>query len=128
MPPFAGTDLIYFVLAVATTMIAQGPRTKAKVSWVHLLPRAGPETFFHRGRTRNILSTEAGERSGKPCLIAQDFLSSLLWSPTPWPDSIYHWAWQSCLKSPLRQGAWWHIGHHAFPILSPISTTCWSRM
>lgn len=45
MPPFAGTDLIYFVLAVATTMIAQGPRTKAKVSWVHLLPRAGPETF-----------------------------------------------------------------------------------
>lgn len=45
MPPFAGTDRVCFVLAVATTMIAQGPGTKAKVSWIHLLPRAGPETF-----------------------------------------------------------------------------------
>lgn len=45
LPPFAGTDCVCFVLAVATTMIAQGPGTKAKVSWIHLLPRAGPETF-----------------------------------------------------------------------------------
>lgn len=49
-PPFAGTDLIGFVLAVVTAIIAQGPGTKAKASLIYLLPRAGlANIFFHRG-------------------------------------------------------------------------------
>ena len=45
-PPFAGTDLICFVLAVVTAIIAQGPGTKAKASLIHLLPRAGSANIF----------------------------------------------------------------------------------
>ena len=62
MPPFAGTGLIRFVLVVATTMIAQGPGTKAKVSWIHLLPRAGPETFCPQRMGREGQGTHVCQR------------------------------------------------------------------
>lgn len=97
-PPFGGTDLLFFVLAVVTTVIAQGPGTNAKASLIHPLPMAGPANIF--------FSTEAKERRvGNLCQTAQNLIFSLPWSPKPQPKSICHSTCQSCLKPPLRQGA-----------------------
>lgn len=89
---------MFFVLAVVTTVIAQGPGTNAKASLIHPLPRAGPANIF--------FSTEANERSvGNLCQTAENLIFSLPWSPMPQPNSICHPTCQSCLKPLLRQGA-----------------------
>lgn len=59
-PHYGGTNHIFFVLAVATTMIAQEPGTKAKAFLIHSLPRTGPA---------NIFSTESSEE-GSLCQTA----------------------------------------------------------
>lgn len=127
---FGVADLIFFVLAVVTTMIAQGPETNAKASLIHPLPRAGPA---------NIFSTEAREkRVGNLCQTAKTLIFSPSWSPRPPPHSVCQCICQSCLRTPLRQAA--QEVHSTISVSntepsilaqSPSSTqedpSCWSR-
>lgn len=76
-PPFGGTDRIFFVLAVATAMIAQWPGTKQKHFWFILCLGQDQQTFSPQSPERRV---------GSLCQIAiilTSFPSSGVLCPSP---------------------------------------------